>query len=230
MKMNNNSNNASSNFALSAYRDEPRQADLGMIQDQTKLISFYLPQYHRIQENDEWWGPGFTEWTNVAKGRPNFDEHYQPHIPRDLGFYDLSRIDVMREQAEMARNYGVYGFCFYYYWFSGRRILERPLDNFLKSDIDMPFCLCWANENWTRTWDGDTKSILLEQKYAEDDEEKLIASLLPFFSDSRYIRVDGKPMLVVYRINELPDPSNVCSEVAPCCRKGRITRASYRCG
>lgn len=197
-----------SDYAISGFKNEPHPQDTGLSVDQTKLIAFYLPQYHRIAENNEWWGPGFTEWTNVARGRPNFDGHYQPHIPRDLGFYDLSRVEVMREQAQLAKQFGVHGFCFYYYWFSGRRILETPLDNFLNSDVDMPFCLCWANENWTRTWDGDTKSVLLEQKYDEDDEERLIESLMPFFLDPRYIRVDGKPKMVVYRVNALPNPSD----------------------
>lgn len=177
--------------------------------DCAKLIAFYLPQYHRISENAEWWGPGFTEWTNVVKGRPNYDGHYQPHLPRELGFYDLSSVEVMREQAEMAKLYGIGAFCFYYYWFSGRRILERPIDNFLNSDINFDYCLCWANENWTRTWDGDTRSVLMRQEYLDADPQEFIASLLPHFSDRRYIRVDGKPLLVVYRAKDIPDTSRV---------------------
>lgn len=177
--------------------------------DCSKLIAFYLPQYHRIPENSHWWSPGFTEWTNVVKGRPNYDGHYQPHLPRELGFYDLSNVDVMREQAELARLYGIDAFCFYYYWFSGRRILDAPIDNFLNSDIEMDYCLCWANENWTRTWDGDSRSILMEQKYLESDPPEFIRSLLPHFSDNRYIKVDGKPMLVVYRAKDIPNVEKV---------------------
>lgn len=194
-------------IALSQRRDIQSATDHEVLCDKSKLIAFYLPQYHRIPENSQWWGPGFTEWTNVVRGKPNFADHYQPHIPRDLGFYDLTHPDVMYEQAEMAKVYGLHGFCFYYYWFSGRRILERPLENFLKSDIDINFCLCWANENWTRTWDGDTKSVLLAQNHAEGDDERFIASLVDYFNDKRYIRVDGKPMLVIYRAKEIPDPS-----------------------
>jgi lipopolysaccharide biosynthesis protein len=186
---------------------EPNQVDdVGIVCDRAKLIAFYLPQFHRIVENSDWWGPGFTEWTNVVKGKPNFEGHYQPHIPRDLGFYDLSHVEVMSEQAEYARLYGISGFCFHYYWFSGRRILERPMNNFLKSEIQMDFCCCWANENWTRTWSGDNKSILLEQKYVDGDEESFIQSLEEAFNDARYIRVQNKPMLVVYRVKEIPNP------------------------
>lgn len=198
---------APSFHALSGFREEAHSDDKGMVRDHSKLIAFYLPQFHRIKENSEWWGPGFTEWTNASKGRPNFDGHIQPHIPRELGYYDLSRLEVMQEQTDLARQFGVYGFCFYYYWFSGRKILEKPLENFLDSNIDFPFCICWANENWTRTWDGKERDVLIEQKYQDDDEEKLIESLLPYLEDPRYIRVDGKPLLMVYRIKELPDPS-----------------------
>ncbi len=192
--------------ALSGRQDQ-KAVTSNILKDNSKLLTFYLPQYHRTPENSEWWGPGFTEWTNVARGKPNFEGHYQPHVPRELGFYDLTHPDVMYEQAELAKLYGVHGFCFYHYWFSGRRILERPVENFLKSDIDINFCLCWANENWTRTWSGDEKSVLLGQNYAEGDDEEFILSLLKYFKDPRYILVDGKPMLVVYRAKQIPNPA-----------------------
>ncbi|WP_192384902.1 glycoside hydrolase family 99-like domain-containing protein [Mesorhizobium silamurunense] len=182
------------------------QEEVGIRMDDTKLIAFYLPQFHRIVENSEWWGPGFTEWTNVARATPNFVGHNQPRIPRELGYYDLTNPDTLREQTDLAKLYGLNGFCFYYYWFSGRRILEKPVDLFIKSDIEFKFCMCWANENWTRAWDGDTKSVLLEQKYAEGDAEAFIDSMLGYFNDERYIKVGGMPLLVVYRAKDIPDP------------------------
>lgn len=176
---------------------------------ETKVLAFYLPQFHRIKENSEWWGPGFTEWTNVVKAKPNYTGHYQPHLPRDLGFYDLSHTETLKEQSELAKAYGIDGFCIYYYWFSGRELLEKPLQNILKSDIDISFCLCWANENWTRTWDGDSKSVLIRQEYRDDDPVRFIESILPYLKDKRYIRVSNKPMLVVYRAKQIPNPKAV---------------------
>ena len=177
-----------------------------MKDSETKILAFYLPQFHPIAENNEWWGEGFTEWTNVSNGRPNFVGHYQPHIPRDLGFYDLRRTDVFREQAELAKKFGIHGFCFYWYWFNGRQLLEKPLYNFLNDkSIDLPFCLCWANENWTRTWDGRDKEILLKQEYLDEQlENDFLNKILPFFSDDRYIKVDGKPVLLIYRVDLIP--------------------------
>lgn len=174
--------------------------------DDTKILAFYLPQYHPIPENNQWWGEGFTEWTNVAKARPNYEGHYQPHIPRDLGFYDLRRTETFREQANLAKQYGIHGFCFYWYWFNGKQVLESPLYGLLNDkSIDLPFCFCWANENWTRTWDGQDKEILLKQEYCEEQlASDFIEKLIPFFEDSRYIKIDGKPVLLVYRADIIP--------------------------
>ncbi|MCA0029726.1 glycoside hydrolase family 99-like domain-containing protein [Mesorhizobium sp. B263B2A] len=190
--------------ALSKIPEDQEEIDISV--DETKLVAFYLPQFHRIDENSEWWGPGFTEWTNVARATPNFHGHNQPRIPRELGYYDLTHPQIMREQIEMAKLYGLHGFCFYHYWFSGKRVLEKPVDLFINSDIDFKFCLCWANENWTRAWDGDTKNILLEQKYAEEDAEAFIHTMLGYFNDQRYIKIGGMPLLVVYRAKDIPDP------------------------
>lgn len=172
-----------------------------------RVIAIHLPQFHPFKENDEWWGKGFTEWTNVTKARPCFPGHYQPHLPTDLGFYDLRVPEVREQQAEMAREAGIYGFCYYHYWFNGKLLMERPLNEILESGKpDFPFMLCWANENWTRAWDGNTRNILIEQKYSEEDDRNHIEYLINhFFKDERYIRIDNKPVFAVYRSTSIPN-------------------------
>jgi hypothetical protein len=173
----------------------------------TKFIAFYLPQFHPIPENDRWWGKGFTEWTNVAKTNPLFPSHYQPHIPADLGFYDLRLEESRIAQAELAAEYGIQGFCYYHYWFQGKRLLERPFNEVLHSGKpDFPFCLCWANETWSRRWLGEERDILMKQTYSAEGDLNHVRSLLPAFADLRNIRIEDRPVFLVYRPNDLPDP------------------------
>jgi len=175
-------------------------------------IAFYLPQFHPIPENDSWWGDGFTDWTNVSRARPLFSRHYQPHVPADLGFYDLRLPEARQAQADLAREYGIYGFCYYTYWFNGKRLLSRPFDEVLASgEPDFPFCLCWANENWTRVWDGLEKDILIEQSYSEEDDRQHIRWLANAFRDKRYIKVGDRPLFLVYRARSIPDPVKTTS-------------------
>ena len=171
------------------------------------IIAFYLPQFYAFPENDKWWGKGFTEWTNVKKSRPLYKGHYQPTVPLNNNYYTLEDINVMKWQAELAQKYGVTGFCFYHYWFGeDRQLMEKPVDNYLKhNEIDFPFCLCWANHNWSRTWVGGDQDILMDVRYGDEEEwEKHFAYLLPFFRDKRYIQLDGKPMLVIYHPQLIP--------------------------
>lgn len=179
-----------------------------VIHPDIKVLSYYLPQFHPTPENDEWHGKGFTEWTKVRAANPLFAGHYQQHIPHpDIGYYHLDSPDVLRRQAEQMRQAGVHGQVFYHYWFSGRMILEMPARMLLEhADIAMPFCFCWANENWTRRWDGNEREILLGQTYSADDARAFIRYLIPFFQDPRYIRVGERPVLMVYRPSSIPDP------------------------
>lgn len=172
------------------------------------VVALYLPQYHPTPENDEWWGKGFTEWTNVTKAKPLFRGHVQPNLPADLGFYDLRVPESRCAQAAMAREYGVGAFCYYHYWFgNGRQMLERPFNEVLHSGKpDFPFMLCWANQTWAGIWHGLTNKILIQQQYpGQADHEAHFQSLLPAFMDTRYLRVEGKPVFMIYRPLEIPD-------------------------
>lgn len=180
--------------------------------NRARIIAFYLPQFHPIPENDLWWGKGFTEWTNVAKARPLFKGHVQPHLPADLGFYDLRLPETRIAQAQLASTYGIEGFCYWHYWFAGRRLLQRPFEEVLASgEPDFPFCLGWANETWSGVWNGEPDRILIEQTYpGEADDRAHFAYLLKAFRDHRYITVDGKPLLVIYKPLKLTDAKRRC--------------------
>ena len=174
-----------------------------------EVIALYLPQFHPIPENDEWWEPGFTEWTNVVKAQPLYRGHAQPRLPADLGYYDLRVPETREAQADLARRYGVTGFCYWHYWFGGKRILERPFAEVVESGRpDFPFCVSWANQTWSGIWHGAPDRILVEQTYpGPEDDARHFATLLPAFRDERYIRLDGRPLLFVYKPGDLPDPA-----------------------
>jgi lipopolysaccharide biosynthesis protein len=174
--------------------------------EKIKPIAIYLPQFHPIPENDQWWGKGFTEWTNVTKAIPKFEGHYQPHLPADLGFYDLRLEEARLAQEALAKQNGIYGFCYYHYWFNGKRMLYEPLDRKLKNPKeDFPFMMCWANENWTKIWNGGDKDVLLHQEYSVEDDYSHIKVLISYFKDSRYIKVKNKPIFIIYRPKLFPD-------------------------
>lgn len=171
-----------------------------------KIIAYYLPQFHEIPENNKWWGKGFTEWENVKNAQKLFNDHNQPRVPKNGNYYNLDDINVMIKQAKLAQKYGIYGFCYYHYWFNGKKLLEKPLENMLKEPkVDIPFCLSWANETWTRTWADKNKEVLIKQEYGKKaDWEKHFYYLLDYFMDDRYIKIDGSPLFIIYRPYNIP--------------------------
>ena len=193
--------------ALPAALDAPLGASTGEAPGElaARAIAFYLPQFHAFDENDAWWGDGFTEWRNVARGLPRFAGHYQPRIPRDLGHYRLDALAPMRDQVRLARAAGIDAFCFYYYWFDGRRLMAGPLDRFANGDLEQDFCILWANENWTRRWDGRENDVLIRQSYRREDEDAFIADTARYLGHRRYVRVAGRPLFMIYRAQDLPD-------------------------
>lgn len=183
------------------FTDNPYQRKEGDV----KIFAYYLTQFHVIPENDKAHGKGFTEWTNVASAQPQFVGHYQPKIPYDLGFYNLLMPGVMERQVEIAKAYGIYGFCFYYYWFSGGKVLEKPLEYWLAhKEIDFHYHFCWANENWSKLWDGGNSELILKQELQDGDAERFFADMLPYFQDPRYEKIDNKPILMIYRPSLFP--------------------------
>lgn len=171
-----------------------------------KILAWYLPQFHETPENNEWWGEGFTEWTNVKKAVQLYPDQYQPRIPLNNNYYNLLNKDTIQWQANIAKKYGIYGFCFYHYWFTGKHLLEKPIKILLdNTDIHMPFCICWTNEKWTNIWKDGTPTILMDQNYGDKELwEKHFTYFLPFFKDSRYIKENNKPLLGIYEPKEIP--------------------------
>ena len=178
---------------------------------EARIVPFYLPQFHAFPENDSWWGKGFTEWSNAASAKPNFRGHRQPILPGDFGFYDLSNDSVRQQQFNAALNVGVEGFMYYYYWFAGKRLMSAPVEQLVKSRDSHPFCLMWANENWTRRWDGGDENILMAQEHDWVPPEQFIDDVREFITDERYLKVEGKPVLAVYKISQLPKFQKVLS-------------------
>ena len=204
-EMNANTNTINYRQAGDNY-EEPEFLDVSGLAPKVKALAYYLPQFHPFKENDEWWGQGFTEWSNVTRGLPRFNGHYQPHLPKHLGYYDLRVKEAMQEQVRYARAAGLHGFCFYHYWFNGKRIMEKPVNMLLENkDIDFPFCIMWANENWTRTWDGLENDILIAQDYLEEDDIPFVHDIGRHFADERYIRINGRPLFFIYRPGIIPD-------------------------
>lgn len=179
-----------------------------------KIIAFYLPQFHAIPENDNWWGRGFTEWTNVKKAKPLFSPHYQPRVPLNKNYYDLSDPKTMDWQFNLAKNYGIYGFCFYHYWFKGKKLLEQPVEQaFAYGRLTMPFCFSWANESWSRTWYGSNNEILLAQNYGEkEDWKKHYLYLEKFFKNENYIKIDNMPILLIYKPSQIKNLDLIIQE------------------
>ncbi|MCX7986269.1 MAG: glycoside hydrolase family 99-like domain-containing protein [Bacteroidales bacterium] len=171
-----------------------------------KIIAFYLPQYHEIEENNRWWGKGFTEWTNVKKASPIFKNHHQPRVPLNENYYDLTNIETLQWQANLVRQYGLFGLCFYHYWFNGKLLLEKPAELLLQhTEINMNFCFSWANEPWTRTWSGKGNEVLMPQSYGEvEDWIRHFYYLLPFFKDARYIKINNSPLFLIYKSRSIP--------------------------
>jgi lipopolysaccharide biosynthesis protein len=185
-----------------------------------RIVAFYLPQFHPIPENDAWWGRGFTEWTNVAAARPLFAGHYQPQLPADLSFYDLRVPETREAQADLAREHGIEAFCYWHYWFHGRRLLETPLDEVVRlGRPQFGYCLAWANEPWSRRWLGEERDVLMSQEHSPADDEAHALWLLPKFADPRHVRINGRPLFLVYRPRHLPDPRRTTDVLRATCVK-----------